>query len=61
MGGYPDAGIRAELFFREMLERGFIIAPQGFIVLSTAMTETDIDRLIEESLAALRTIKEKTA
>lgn len=61
MARNPDAPRRAELFFRSMLDRGYIIAPHGFLVLSTAMTEADIDRLIDDALATLRTIERKAA
>ncbi len=57
MAANPDAMRRTDLFFRRMLDRGYVIAPHGFFVLSTAMTEADIDRLIESALATLRTLE----
>ena len=56
MAANPDALRRGDLFFRGMLDRGYIMAPHGFFVLSTPMTEADIDRLIDDALATLRTL-----
>ena len=50
------APARAEAFFREMLNRGVLIGAPGLFVLSTAVTEADIDRTVEKALAALRAI-----
>ncbi|WP_447751147.1 aspartate aminotransferase family protein [Sphingopyxis fribergensis] len=57
MAANPDAMRRTDLFFRRMLDCGYVIAPHGFFVLSTAMTEGDIDRLIEAALATLRALE----
>lgn len=56
MAANPDATRRADLFFRGMLDRGYIMAPHGFFVLSTPMTEADIDRLTDDALATLRAL-----
>ncbi len=52
----PDAAARGERFFHEMLDRGFIIGSAGLFVLSTALTERDIDDVVDASLQALRAI-----
>lgn len=54
IGSNPDAGKRAETFFRHMLNNGILMGAPGFFVLSTAVTEADIDHTIEEALKALR-------
>lgn len=38
---------RTELLFHELLDRGVYIAPRGFIALSLAVSDTDMDRFIE--------------
>lgn len=38
---------RTELVFHELLERGVYIAPRGFIALSLAVSDTDLDRFVE--------------
>jgi glutamate-1-semialdehyde aminotransferase len=37
-----------------MLNDGILMTPYGFMLLSTAMDEADIDRMLEAALAALR-------
>jgi glutamate-1-semialdehyde 2,1-aminomutase len=54
-------GERSNQFFRHMLNDGVYMASQGFMVLSTAMTETDIDFIVEKSLGALRSIAKTAA
>lgn len=47
---------RTELLFHELLERGVYIAPRGFIALSLAVTDDDLDRFVEaitDSVASL--------
>ncbi len=51
---HPDARPRAETFFRRMMDRGVIIGAPGLFVLSTALTDADIDRVLEASLEVLR-------
>lgn len=52
----PKARQRAEIFFKGMMDRGVIIGAPGLFVLSTALTEDDIDRVLEASLSVLRTM-----
>ncbi len=51
---HPEARQRAEAFFRHLLNDGVMIGAPGLFVLSTALTEGDIDRVIEAALKALR-------
>lgn len=46
IGGADDR--RRELFFLELLERGWYVAPRGFIALSLAVTDDDVDRFVDE-------------
>jgi len=41
---------------RHLLNHGVIIIPYGLLILSTAMTEADIDHLVDQSLAGMREI-----
>lgn len=50
----PAAAARSAAFFRHLTENGVLISPTGTFVLSTALTEADIDEVCEVSLAALR-------
>jgi glutamate-1-semialdehyde 2,1-aminomutase len=52
----PDAAQRTQAFFRHMLNHGVLMGASGIFVLSTAHTEADVDRVIEESLVALRSL-----
>jgi glutamate-1-semialdehyde 2,1-aminomutase len=52
-----QAGVRAEKFFRYMLNHGVLMGAPGFFVLSTAVTEDEVDHTIETALAALRTME----
>ena len=56
MQAHPEARQRAEAFFRDLLNHGVMIGAPGLFVLSTALTEADIDRVCDVSLAALRRI-----
>jgi glutamate-1-semialdehyde 2,1-aminomutase len=56
MKANPEARKRAEAFFRGLLNHGVMIGAPGLFVLSTALTEADIDRVIQVSLDALRLI-----
>lgn len=56
MNASPDARKRGQRFFQHLLKRGVMIGAAGLLVLSTALTEADIDRAIEVSLEALRQI-----
>jgi glutamate-1-semialdehyde 2,1-aminomutase len=56
MQANPQARQRAEGFFRHLLNRGVMIGAPGLFVLSTALTEDDIDKVCEVSLEALRAL-----
>ena len=56
MMGEPAVGRRTEAFFRHMLNNGVYMASHGFMVLSTAMTEADIDFILDQAEGALRAI-----
>jgi glutamate-1-semialdehyde 2,1-aminomutase len=46
---------RRELLFLDLLERGFYVAPRGFIALSIEVTDDDVDEFVAavaEALAA---------
>jgi glutamate-1-semialdehyde 2,1-aminomutase len=45
---------RAETVFRHLLNNGILIGAPGFFVLSTAITEEEVDHAIETTLQALR-------
>ncbi len=52
--GNARAQARAEQFFRFMLNNGVLIGAPGFFVLSTALTEGDIDYVLEKTVEGLR-------
>ncbi|HEY0300769.1 MAG TPA: aspartate aminotransferase family protein [Rhizomicrobium sp.] len=52
-----QSGVRAETFFRHMLNHGVLMGAPGFFVLSTAVTEDEVDHTIETALAALRSME----
>jgi len=54
MAGDPDIGARSMGFFREMLNRGVLMTEYGFMALSTAMDEADVDHCLTEALTVLR-------
>jgi glutamate-1-semialdehyde 2,1-aminomutase len=54
MQSHPEARDRAQKFFAHLLSRGVMIGAPGLFVLSTALTEADIDHIVEVSLDALR-------
>lgn len=56
MQTHPEARERTQRFFQHLLGRGVMIGAPGLFVLSTALTEADIDRVIEVSLEALRAL-----
>ena len=56
MGGNPAVMKRAEFFFRHMLANGVYMAAPGLMVLSSAMTDADIDFFLDHALEALRAI-----
>jgi len=53
----PDAPRRAAAFFNDLLDHGVMIGASGLFVLSTALTEADIDQVCEVSLGALRRLQ----
>lgn len=56
MQANPQARARGEAFFRYMLNNGVMIGAQGFFVLSTALTEDDIDQVCDIALNGLRSL-----
>lgn len=50
----PDEKRRLARFHRGMLERGFLVAPSGIMVLSTPMGEAEIDAMVEAAGDTLR-------
>ena len=56
MQTHPQARERAQRFFQHLLGRGVMIGAPGLFVLSTALTEEDVDKVIEVSLEALRAL-----
>jgi len=55
--GNAQASARADKFFRYMLNHGVLMGAPGFFVLSTAVTEEEVDYTIDTALAALRTME----
>ncbi|MEJ0028515.1 MAG: aspartate aminotransferase family protein [Rhizomicrobium sp.] len=55
-GENVDVQKRAETVFRYFLNNGMLIGAPGFFVLSTAITEDEVDFAIETALQALRTL-----
>lgn len=47
--------------FRALLNRGMYVAPMGLMLLSSPMTEADIDELVERTADALRELHAKAA
>jgi glutamate-1-semialdehyde 2,1-aminomutase len=56
MRANPKARARGERLFRYLLDHGVMIGASGFFVLSTALTEADIDRVCETVLGGLRVL-----
>ncbi|MEE4660504.1 MAG: aspartate aminotransferase family protein [Halieaceae bacterium] len=58
-----DPGLmqQADTLFRGLLNEGVYMASQGFFVLSTAMTEADIDFVLEKTELILRKLPAKAA
>ena len=52
---------RTDLFFRHMLNNGVLMGAPGYFVLSTALTEADIDYVIEQSVDAFRAMTSEAA
>ena len=57
----PTVMEQGEVFFRHMLNEGVYMASQGFFVLSTAMTEADIDFVLEKAELSLRKMSAEAA
>ncbi|HQN54199.1 MAG TPA: aspartate aminotransferase family protein [Novosphingobium sp.] len=57
----PDMGQRAELFFHHMLNNGVLMGAPGFFVLSTALTEADIDHVVNQAYEAFKLIGKQAA
>ncbi len=56
MKAHPEARRRAEAFFHYLLNHGVMIGAPGLFVLSTVLTEADIDQVTDVALEALRRI-----
>ncbi|WP_375138488.1 aspartate aminotransferase family protein [Rubrivivax albus] len=56
MGADPTIARRAEHVFHHLLNHGVYMGSYGFFVLSTAITEAEVDYIAETTLAALRTL-----
>jgi glutamate-1-semialdehyde 2,1-aminomutase len=56
MQAHPEARQRAERFFHYLLNHGVMIGAPGLFVLSTALSEADIDQVVDVSLDALRSL-----
>jgi len=61
MMGNPAVAQRADAFFRSMLNNGVYMAHHGFMVLSTAMTEADIDFILDKAELSLRALSAEAA
>ncbi|HEX3919734.1 MAG TPA: aspartate aminotransferase family protein [Caulobacteraceae bacterium] len=61
MRANPAARGRAERFFHYLLDHGVMIGASGFFVLSTALTDADIDHVLEVSLQGLRDLDRAAA
>ena len=57
----PSFGQATNAFFRHMLNHGVYIASHGFMVLSTAMTEADIDFILDKVELSLRALSAEAA
>lgn len=54
---YSAAKKLPALFHLEMMNRGIYVAPRGYLNVSTPMREEEIDKTIEQSEAALKTLR----
>ena len=54
MRGNKEAQSEPEQFFRFMLNNGVLMGAPGFFVLSTALTEDDIDFVLDKAVQGLR-------
>ncbi len=54
MRGNKEAQERSGQFFRFMLNNGVLMGAPGFFVLSTALTEDDIDFVLDKAVQGLR-------
>jgi glutamate-1-semialdehyde 2,1-aminomutase len=52
----PTVMKKSELLFHHLLNNGIIIGAQGFFVLSTAITEAEVDHAIDAVLAGLKSL-----
>jgi glutamate-1-semialdehyde 2,1-aminomutase len=60
LGADSSVNKRANQFFNHMLNSGVYMAPMGFMVLSTAMDDADVDFILDKSLAGMRIVSEQT-
>ena len=52
----PSVMKKSEMLFHHLLNKGIIIGAQGFFVLSTAITEAEVDYAVEAVLSGLRSL-----
>lgn len=52
----PSVMKKSELLFHHLLNKGIIIGAQGFFVLSTAITEAEVDHAIDAVLSGLKSL-----
>jgi glutamate-1-semialdehyde 2,1-aminomutase len=60
IGSDRSIGKRSNQFFQYLLNHGVYMAPMGFMVLSTAMDEGDIDYILDTSLKGMQIISEQS-
>ena len=53
----PEMMDRSYRFFVHMLNHGVLMTHHGFMLLSTPMTGSDIDHMLEVALTGLRLVK----
>lgn len=56
VGMHPEVMQRSYKFFLHMINSGVVMSPMGFMLLSTAMTENDIDFMLEQALQGMRNL-----
>lgn len=61
IGSDRSIGKRSNQFFQYLLNHGVYMAPMGFMVLSTAMDEGDIDYILDTSLKGMQIISEQSS
>jgi glutamate-1-semialdehyde 2,1-aminomutase len=57
----PQMKANAEIFFHHMLNNGVLMGAPGFFVLSTALTEADVDHVVDQAYEAFKLIGMRAA